>query len=127
MRYAPNYNLKIPEYDDNADISDIDDNFDAIDAILKTKTEIDEVEITLAASAWSSGVATISNEAIPTNPDGDVVVTLQEGATDAQEKAAGNATIKPVLGSQQAGSLQIRAQGVVPAIALPILLKIVKK
>lgn len=123
MDYTENYSLKKPAYDDNADIGDINDNFDSLDNLLSQQYKT--VDITLAASAWVSKVATISNSEIPAHP-GHVDIYLAETATATEQTAWRNSAAEYVIGSQQEGSLQIKAQLTAPAIALPLHLVITK-
>jgi hypothetical protein len=126
MQYTPNYDLKKPDYDDTADIADLNDNFEIIDDKLNDwKPSV--VTINATTAMWSSGVLTLNSATIPGDQYGDVILSLPETATAAQVTAARKAAMVYKVGSQIAGSIQFTAEGTVPTITIPLRLTIIWK
>ncbi|GHU73432.1 hypothetical protein AGMMS49992_11970 [Clostridia bacterium] len=74
------------------------------------------VNVSLAASAWSSGAATISNTNIKAASNG--FVTIQNTATVAQYNAYTAA--RPYVTSTANGSIKLTAAGTAPTVAIPL-------
>ena len=71
MEYTANYNLKLPEYTDAADIQDLNDNFEAIDtALAGMKTKQTAVADPTASGTADAFIATISQD-----ENGEITVT----------------------------------------------------
>jgi hypothetical protein len=138
MEYTSNYDLKKPAYDDTADLATVNENFDAIDGVLAGKVESESYPIAIPSSAWSSGVATITHEAIPYDPmdasapegaaRGDVLVWVASDATAEEAAAVRDAALEYVQGSQTTGSiaLKIGTGGTTPTTTLKLRIAIVK-
>lgn len=60
MTYTENYNLKKPDYIDWADVGDLNDNADTIDAQLKANATAISTEATRAAAAEKANADNIS-------------------------------------------------------------------
>ena len=79
---------------------------------------------TLTAAGWAGTTApytqTATIEGLPEDADGDVGLPY---VTDAQDKAARDARLRPIL-PQPAGSVTIKATGKKPTIDIPIVVRV---
>lgn len=78
-----------------------------------------EIEMTLAASSWSSNEYVITDAHI--TPSAEITLTYPPSITDAQFSACQDASIRP-YGAVSAGSLTLKANGGAPSIDLPLVL-----
>ena len=90
-----------------------------VDETIEKFTSV-KVNTTLAASGWSSGVYTISNENITVTCVVELLPRENNGITQEQFEALAAAMI--IGGTQAAGSIQLVALGDVPTIDIPITL-----
>ena len=94
------------------------------DAAGHLQNEIDEVrgteiQITLAASSWSSDLYTLTDSHI--SADAEITLTYPPTLTDAQYEAYQGAGIRP-YGAVSAGSMVLKAVNGAPSIDLPLIM-----
>lgn len=94
------------------------------DAAGHLQNEIDEVrgteiQITLAASSWSSDLYTLTDSHI--SADAEITLTYPTTLTDAQYEVYQDAGIRP-YGTVSAGSMVLKAVGGAPTIDLPMII-----
>ena len=78
-----------------------------------------EIQITLAASSWSSDLYTLTNSHI--SADAEITLTYPPTLTDAQYEAYQGAGIRP-YGAVSAGSMVLKAVNGAPSIDLPLIM-----
>lgn len=88
------------------------------DAAGKLQTEIDSTikNVTLSASSWSSSTYTVTDSLITATSNQEIIPAV--GITPAQLNALQRAIITD--GGQSAGSITLKALGVVPTIDIPV-------
>lgn len=122
--YSENFNFRLDDQDDDYNVDVFNGNFVLVDGALKG-LQTKEFAGTLTVAGWVGSsapfVQTVAVEGLPAEiKGGDIGLPI--AATDAQDKAARDARLRPI--DHDAGTVTVKATGKKPSIAIPFVIQI---